>query len=47
MAVDAWALVEPEAAARLLSPLMADTESFRPTPAAVKVPIFRVISEKL
>ena len=44
MAVDACIVLEPEAAAKLDIPLMAVAESSRPTPAAVNVPIFRVIS---
>ena len=47
MAVEAWAAEEPDAAARLEIPLMALTDSFSPTPAAVKVPMLRVISPKL
>ena len=36
--------LEPDAAAKLAIPLIAIAESSRPTPAAVKVPIFLVIS---
>ena len=44
IAVDACIELEPDAAAKLEIPLIASAESSRPTPAAVKVPIFRVIS---
>ena len=47
MAVDACWEVEPEMAARLAMPLMESTEVRRLTPAAVNVPMFRVISVKL
>ena len=44
IAVDACIVLEPEAAAKLDIPFIAVAESSRPTPAAVKVPIFRVMS---
>ena len=44
IAVDACIELEPDAAAKLAIPLIATAESSRPTPAAVKVPMFRVIS---
>ena len=47
MAVLACWDVEPETAAKLAIPLIELTDSFNPTPAAVKVPILRVISLKL
>ena len=47
IACDACDDVEPDAAAKLAIPLIAETDSSRPTPAAVNVPIFRVISVKL
>ena len=47
LAVDACWEVEPEMAARLAIPLMESTEVRRLTPAAVNVPMFRVISVKL
>src|SRR5690349_14589769 len=47
IAVDACCELEPERAARLAIPLIAATAGFKPTPAAVKVPIFLAISEKL
>ena len=47
MAAEACCDVEPDIAAKFAIPLIADTESSSLTPAAVKVPIFLVISVKL
>src|SRR4029077_9640408 len=47
IAVDACAELDPESAARLAIPLIDSVDVFRSTPAAVKVPMFLVISEKL
>ena len=47
MAFAAWFVSAPMTAARLDMPLMAETESFRPTPAAVNLPMLAVISLKL
>ena len=54
IACDSWYIavaacwdVDPDAAATFDRPLMADTESFSPTPADVNIPMLCVISEKL
>ena len=47
IAVDACWEDEPDTAAKLAIPLIADTDVSNLTPAAVKVPILRVISVKL
>ena len=47
MAVEACCEFEPERAAKLAIPLMADTDLGKSTPAAVKVPMLRAIWEKL
>ena len=47
MAVEACMDVEPDPAARLAIPLIAVADVSKSIPAAVKVPIFLVISEKL
>ena len=47
MAVDACCDVDPDIAAKLAIPCMDLTDVFSFTPAAVNVPILRVISVKL
>ena len=47
MATDACCDVEPETAAKFAIPFIALTDVSSLTPAAVKVPILRVISVKL
>jgi hypothetical protein len=47
MAVEACCEFEPDRAARLAIPLIAAVDLGRSTPAAVKVPMFFAISEKL
>ena len=47
IAAEACKAVDPEPAARLAIPLIDEVAVFKSTPAAVKVPIFLVISAKL
>ena len=47
MAVDACMELDPDAAAKFAIPLIAAAAGSNATPAAVKVPMLRVISAKL